>query len=468
MGDTLAEVAASVSASVTIQQLLDFSEEDMKELLKDEALMGQKLDVLQRNKVVREWRLKCKKRSRSHRPRSPSPQARSLAVSAGSQSHRPESKYAGLHKVKWMATIVGMLVALFLFLFLSANSRSGHGGGTPTVDQFGNDRSDQSPQEEVEAQWKREKAREEEARQKREKARKDMKEQEARQRAKEANKRGPFGHISRLYTDVGNLMRYFDSENTVCIALGSQPSGLAESLRRTKLALQLLAPGGFQAAASGNLDTKNPLGLRYGMEYVQPSIESRLDSYGVLLNNDGTYSFAGQVPAWLRELIGKEPLSERGLFSSMLSYSPTKVSLVVLGSGGRYFVRTKGGRTEWAVQDKDFTEFVHQFNVKTVAFGEQGSYFVLASTGQFQMKSAPSGFEGMLKRHRGWVRDRPIAHVTWGPSGEWFIRFEDGGITYQGSRAMMTDIEELQSDDSISIKQIVFGEDNTWVVLYGR
>jgi hypothetical protein len=103
---------------------------------------------------------------------------------------------------------------------------------------------------------------------------------------------------------------------------------------------------------------------------------------------------------------------------------------------------------------------VNEFDVKTVAFGEQGSYFVLAATGKWHWKgNAPSGFVGALKRHRG----RPIADVTWGPSDEWFIRFEDGGTDFVGSASLVDEITRLRIDTS-SIKKIVFGADDSWVV----
>ena len=140
---------------------------------------------------------------------------------------------------------------------------------------------------------------------------------------------------------------------------------------------------------------------------------------------------------------------------------------VALGTEGRYFMTRNTGWQQWQ-GPTDFGDYINteaQTGVEKVAFGaDYGSWFVLTSDGGFGYSGAPTGFKEAQNSNK--YKKKTVADVSWGPNGEWWIKWTDGSWKANGLEDSCNDqIAELQRNDR-DIKTIVLGPNSEWLMRY--
>mmetsp|Transcript_36919 Transcript_36919/g.110599 ORF Transcript_36919/g.110599 Transcript_36919/m.110599 type:complete len:468 (-) Transcript_36919:97-1500(-) len=134
---------------------------------------------------------------------------------------------------------------------------------------------------------------------------------------------------------------------------------------------------------------------------------------------------------------------------------------VAIGSRGRYYVRFKGGSSQWyGCEEMCKTLRTDNREVKTIAFGEDwNSYCIVFSGGGYEYVAVPSELDKLLQQ-----RDKTdLECVSLGPKGEYFISAENGKAWWGG----MTN-KGLKSIRSVKdgIKFIDFGDDDSYLCRY--
>ena len=173
----------------------------------------------------------------------------------------------------------------------------------------------------------------------------------------------------------------------------------------------------------------------------------------VLVNKDGGYAHSDNVPDAVREEFAKQK----------------HMAYLSLGTRGRYFMKKTTGWTQWnANGDEDFAEYIRDTDsvIQRVTFGADNSWFVLLGGGGYRYQGAPAGFKAAHSSNK--YSKKTIEDVSWGPNGEWWVRWTDG--TWKSSDDCSSEccdrIDELKRG-GWDIKKIVFGPNEEWIIRCG-
>lgn len=94
--------------------------------------------------------------------------------------------------------------------------------------------------------------------------------------------------------------------------------------------------------------------------------------------------------------------------------------------------------------------------VKRVAFGIFGSWCVVLSTGQWIHSAAPSGLVAKFRQLGAGAP--PVAEVSIGAGGEWFLALDDLSCSWGGplSEALLKDLDNIQTQKGGFVRNILF------------
>ena len=139
---------------------------------------------------------------------------------------------------------------------------------------------------------------------------------------------------------------------------------------------------------------------------------------------------------------------------------------VALGTNHRYYIQFTDGSSEWSANcGAKFAEAARvQGEVQTVAFGKDGTWFIVHKSGWWHANAIPTG----LSRHLGAPGDPGVKCVSLGPNGEWFLMSPDGRFWFGGLRAQST-LRSHLAERRIqgNVKFIDFGPQDRFFVRYG-
>ena len=137
---------------------------------------------------------------------------------------------------------------------------------------------------------------------------------------------------------------------------------------------------------------------------------------------------------------------------------------VSLGTDDRYFIKFDNGSTQWSEgKCDDFDDIIFaDEDVKFVAFGQSWDSYIVVTENDTHWNNVPNQIAKIL---RG---TRPIQSISLGPSGEYFVAWEDGGFKGGGwSNQLNNKLGELKRD-GWHVRDIRFGAIDTYVVRYSK
>jgi hypothetical protein len=136
-----------------------------------------------------------------------------------------------------------------------------------------------------------------------------------------------------------------------------------------------------------------------------------------------------------------------------------------MGSEDRYFLKFENGSAEWVVGDL-FDEKMAEMTTatKAVAFGDDGSFFILSQGGGYSYWGIPDAMSEGMDSNK--YRKKRIDDVSLGPQGEWFIRWTDGTFKYGGWPMDLDDKCGELKRKGRSVKKVLFGPSHTWFLRY--
>jgi hypothetical protein len=183
----------------------------------------------------------------------------------------------------------------------------------------------------------------------------------------------------------------------------------------------------------------------------------------VFLYGNGGVAYTPNIPRALYHRLSQLRTSK--LHSSRPSY-------VSLGTKDRFYVSFHDG-TYSCKGPKGLERVLSKSQINlpplSVAFGSHfDGFFVVFSDGSHhqQGRGIPADLEQHLEKHASTSERSDLACVNLGPSGEWFVRFQDGHFGFGGvSREMDEAIQELLQDGHC-LNFLDFGENGSYFVSY--
>lgn len=162
-------------------------------------------------------------------------------------------------------------------------------------------------------------------------------------------------------------------------------------------------------------DCLNQGGLLNGLNCTTKCIAISGDAV-FLLNEDGHPWWTSGIPTLLYNKVnGRQKSLPR----------PTYVAM---GSYNRYYIRFKDGKSEW-VGDLPLQDV--QGKPKIVCFGEdEDSYFILMKDGRKFWNNIPVTVHNKINSRN--PRLPGLEFISLGPDGEWFLRWANGVIEWNG------------------------------------
>lgn len=180
----------------------------------------------------------------------------------------------------------------------------------------------------------------------------------------------------------------------------------------------------------------------------------------VFLYGNGGVAYTPSIPPMLYQRLSQ--LRSSKMHSSRPSY-------VSLGTKDRYFVSFYDGSFNYSKGPKGLDRELKKQTMSplSVAFGSSyDSYFIVFQDGTFkyQGRGVPGDLVARLSAHMGQVL--LLSSVSLGPSGEWFIRSNDGQVGWGGvTKEMDVAIQDLL-DNGHSIHFLDFGENGSYFISY--
>ena len=192
--------------------------------------------------------------------------------------------------------------------------------------------------------------------------------------------------------------------------------------------------------------------------------KSRLNSACCIALGDGYFFLWGDGDCMYRDIPRQLHNKINGRQKSL-----PKPEYVAMGSPDRYYVRFADGSSQWSAPP-EFTSAINGTgkNVAKVAFGESGGYynsaywFILFSDGSCQWDpDLPDNLASLIRTCSSAIRD-----VTLGPSGEWFIIWENMKWDSSRSNYDYTCIEDNLQQQGRRVRLLLFGNDSQVLVRY--
>ena len=202
--------------------------------------------------------------------------------------------------------------------------------------------------------------------------------------------------------------------------------------------------------------------LQYHMFEFKMFCESeiRLDKSDLMFAMGGTATLAVNESRILRYTSGL-PRDLKSLLEDETLALPL-ASLVALGSEGRYFIRFANERMErWCVGNDELEGILMAETADFVAFGAGCQSYVVKTSSGIRYNNVPEEVETILNE------ERPIHSVSLGPSGEFFVAWEDGACTggnWDGSRIDAA-LDRLKGE-GLHVRDIKFGDDHSFIIRY--
>ena len=138
---------------------------------------------------------------------------------------------------------------------------------------------------------------------------------------------------------------------------------------------------------------------------------------------------------------------------------------IAMGTKGRYYLQFACGEVIWGGDfgDHEFDASVRRMNdVVCVAFGEYAtSWFIVQSGGGYSYQGIPTALCDAVKKNE----HKTIEHVSLGPKGEWWIRWEDGGSSASGMSDKCSKAWDKIANN-FNIKRVLYGPDDDWFIRY--
>ena len=177
----------------------------------------------------------------------------------------------------------------------------------------------------------------------------------------------------------------------------------------------------------------------------------------VFLYGNGGVAYTPNIPRALYQRLSQ--LRNSKLHASRPCY-------VSLGTRERYFVAFFDGTFSYKGPkglDKELKKMTKA--PRSVAFGTNyDTFFVVKNDGTFRyMGRIPTDLE---KKLVAWKNRTDLSCINLGPSGEWFLRSQDGRVAWGGGTAEMEEaIQELLHEDH-ALRFLDFGENGSYFVSY--
>jgi flagellar biosynthesis GTPase FlhF len=177
-----------------------------------------------------------------------------------------------------------------------------------------------------------------------------------------------------------------------------------------------------------------------------------------MLYDNGGHSWTSGMPKLLHD-----KLNGRGQCKK-----PWPVYLA-MGSEDRYYLKFEDGSAEWVAGEASRDIFKEKMGemttaIKAVAFGDDGSFFILSQGGGYSYRGMPEAMcEGMNSNK---YRKKQIDDVSLGPQGEWFVRWTDGSWKGNGWPTNLDDRWSELKREGCSVKKVLFGPSHTWFLRY--
>jgi hypothetical protein len=188
--------------------------------------------------------------------------------------------------------------------------------------------------------------------------------------------------------------------------------------------------------------------------------EIRLDKSDLMFAMGGTATLAVNESRILRYTSGL-PRDLASLLENEALALPL-ASVVALGSEDRYFIRFANERMErWCVGNDELEEILMAETADFVAFGAGCQSYVVKSSSGIRYNNIPEELETILNE------ERPIHSVSLGPSGEYFVAWEDGacsGGNWDGSRIDAA-LDRLKGE-GWHVRDLKFGDDHSFIIRY--
>lgn len=179
----------------------------------------------------------------------------------------------------------------------------------------------------------------------------------------------------------------------------------------------------------------------------------------VFLYGNGGVAYTPNIPRALYQRLSQLRTSK--LHASRPSY-------VALGTKDRYFAAFHDGSFNYSKGPKGFDKELKNLSEppRSVAFGHSYDAFLIVhhdGSYKYQGRGIPADLDDKLAAH---TEREQLACVNMGPSGEWFLRTQDGRVGWGGiSDDMEKAIQELL-DDGHFLNMLCFGENGSYFISY--